>query len=867
MDGQHQTAPRQCSAIRYITFKKLGQVRRLAWQLGFSTCLTLPVAAAESGKFSLDAAGLAGVVQPFLKEHCVGCHGPEKVKGDFRIDTQLGENLLDPGQRERWASVVDVLNSHEMPPEKEPQPAAANVAAVVDWITAQMVRAEDAQRDGQRVLRRLNRTEYANTIRALLGVEADLSAFPLDGAAGGFDNNGKALTMSPMLVELYLEAARKAWDQALVEGPAPALTTWRFQPEEGSGDDHRVRLDAQNTPIVHGGKNEKRAGFTIMHHESWDRHCDARDFAVPLAGNYVVRVRAAGRVPTRADIVSAARQALEQRCAENKDAKGAAWQRAHLEEDLAHFQQDPLYDYGPPRLKLIQNLGGQPKVVAEWDVAAPTDAPQSYEFTVPFTTQRAGLSLEYAYSIPKVLENSWMQTRDTFPRPEAWVDWYELSGPIHAGWPPAAQQELLPHSPLAAHEEAAEAAAVLAKFLPRAYRRPVSAGEMAASLALYTAARPTAPNFLAALKVPLTACLAAPSFLYLTEPTNSTFTAYELATRLAYFLWSAPPDAALTAAAAAGELADPAKLRAQADRLLADPRAEALAENFAAQWLGLREVGANPPAAELYPNYDRHAETSMVQEALAFFNEVRRQDLSVLNFVSADFAMLNERMARYYGIPGVRGDAFRRVTLPPESHRGGLLTQAAMLCITSNGTRTSPVKRGVWVLKNVLGTDPGLPVSNAGDIAPKVPGLDKATVRQRLEIHRTLDQCARCHNKIDPLGLALENFNASGAWRQQEGFGYQGRVEKNDPLIDAHATLPDGTAINGVAELQAALVKKPELFLRCLAGKLYTYALGRELRLADRPTVLAACTAMTAHGHTLRSLIHFLITTPAFTQR
>jgi hypothetical protein len=337
---------------------------------------------------------------------------------------------------------------------------------------------------------------------------------------------------------------------------------------------------------------------------------------------------------------------------------------------------------------------------------------------------------------------------------------------------------------------------------------------------------------------------------------------HELAARLSYFLWSTMPDKELFKLADTGSLRNPGPLRAQVDRMLKDPRAAAFTRNFAGQWLGVREVGANPPAADLYPEYDRHLQASFVREPLEFFEEILRGDLSVLNFIKSDFVTVNERLARFYGISGVRGDMFRAV--PAEAHRGGIMTQGAMLTITSNGTRTSPVKRGTWLLKNLLGSDPGLPVANVGEIAPKVPGIDKATVRQRLAIHRELPQCGRCHEKIDPLGFALENFNAAGQWREQEGFGYKGRIQRDDPRVDATARLPDGTVIEGVEGLREALLERQELFLNCLAGKLFAYALGRELGLADRPAVQAAIEAMQRENLSLRSLIQAVVSSRVF---
>ena len=826
------------------------------------------VLAAEPVVFKADEATFQSRVTPFLNAHCGRCHGPQKKEGNLRIDLHLTTAFLDPAVKEKWGEVVNVLNSHEMPPEKEPQPKPEEVAGVVDWITAQMARAELIRRDGVIVLRRLNRDEYRNTIRDLIGVEFDTSGFPQDPPAGGFDNNGKALTMSPLQTELYLDAARKVLDRALVEGDRPPSIKWRFEPESGDSDSNRVRYDGNNA-IVNGGRNPVKDGFKILHHESWDKHLNARDFKVKHEGEYVIRIRAAGQVPSRADVVASADKALTDRADKQtkENPKGERYHREGRDRDLAHFQNDRMYDYGSVRLKVIQTLGGQPRTVAEFDVPATLDKPGVYEFRTRFTTESAGITLEYAYAIPRVLENFWFQSHDEFARPEAFVDWFELEGPLTESWPPASHQRLLTETAPKPAAERTQAREVLTQFMRRAYRRPVAAAEVEDKLKLFERVRGDSPSFLQAIKTPLVAVMVSPHFLYLAEPSASPaqkLTAHELAARLSYFLWSSMPDDALFRLADSGQLRDPKILSQQVSRLIADPKSEAFVRNFAGQWLSLREVGANPPAQDLFPQYDRHLEVSIVDESRAFFAEILRHDLSAMNFASSDFVTINERLARFYGIPNVRGDQFRRVAVPEGVHRGGIVTQASMLIVTSNGTRTSPVKRGTWVLKNVLGIDPGLPVANAGDIAPKVPGIDKATVRKRLEIHRELPQCARCHNKIDPLGFALENFNATGEWREQEGFGYKGRIDRNDPKIDASSKLPDGTAISGIDDLRAELLKKDELFLNCLSGKLFTYALGRELGVADQPLVKAAVEHSKKNGTTLKSIIQFIATSEAF---
>ncbi len=530
-----------------------------------------------------------------------------------------------------------------------------------------------------------------------------------------------------------------------------------------------------------------------------------------------------------------------------------------------------MYDYGPPRLKLIQTIAGQPRVLAEFDVPAAKDAPDVYEFDAKFTTDKVGVTIEYAYSIPSVLENFWFQSGDAFARPIAYVDWLEIEGPNYDAWPPSYQTRLVKEIQPKKQDELAVARQTIGMFMRRAYRRPLVAGELEEKLKLFDAARADADSFLSALKAPLIAVLCSPNFLFLTEPSEMTndgeprkLNEHELAARLSYFLWSSMPDDALFRAASAGKLNDHTGLLQEMQRMLDDPKSSALVENFTSQWLGLREVGANPPAPDLYPHYDRHLETSMVREGIEFFDVVLRQKLSVMNFVRSDFAVVNERMARFYGVPGVRGDNFRRVPIEAKVHRGGVVTMAAVHTITSNGTRTSPVKRGTWVMKNLLGIDPGLPVANAGDIAPKVPGIDKATVRQRLEVHRTLAQCARCHAKIDPLGFALENYNACGQWRDQEGFGYKGRIQREDPQIDASSRWIDGTEIVGVAGLQDTLVGQKRLFLKCLVSKMMTYALGRELGLADQPSVEAIAERLNNTDDTLPELIRQVVLSDAF---
>ena len=326
------------------------------------------------------------------------------------------------------------------------------------------------------------------------------------------------------------------------------------------------------------------------------------------------------------------------------------------------------------------------------------------------------------------------------------------------------------------------------------------------------------------------------------------------------------PDETLFELARRGELSSEATLRKQVDRMLRDPRSRRFVRNFTGQWFALRDVGTVVPDQSLYPHHDDHLQKSIVGETEAFFGYLLDKDLSALNLLDSDFALLNGRMARFYGIPGVIGDDFRPVPVRPEHHRGGLLTHASMLTLTSNGTRTSPVIRGVWLLENVLGTPPPPPPPDAGDIQPKVPGINKATVRVRLEHHRKIPQCAACHAKIDPLGFALENFNAVGQWRDQEGFGYKGRVSDADPEVDASGELPDGRRFTDFEEFKTILLSEPytEQFCRCLTEKLMTYAIGRGVGFTDRPIIDELSRSMPANDYSLRDLIVGIVLSEPF---
>ena len=831
--------------------------------------LTAATLVAKEDTLTPDHQGFKSIAQPYFQENCISCHGKKKSKGELNLETHLQNNFLDLAEASKWGEILNAVNSHEMPPEDEPQPDPETTDRFAEWVANELSRAEISQKSSRIILRRLNRNEYANTIRDLLGVDFNPEDFPEDPPSGGFDNIGSALTLSPLHLELYYNAARQVIDDAIFTGEKPPTIKWRFEPEKSAAGPDRTRVErGKNHILLNGGsKNQIIDGFVVSRSLDWDRIVGFRDFQLEQPGEYIIRVRAASRVPTRDDVVDFMTPLLKKRAQDDAKKRNRPLDQDRLQTQLAHFQTDRMYHYGPARLAIEGKLDGQPAFNHEIDLDVSFPNALNFEIRANFTTAKAGLKFTPSYSIPKALENNWVQRREEFPRPEALIDWIELEGPIYTVWPPKSHTRLLAGLPdnLDACGKK-EARLVLARFMPVAWRRPVTSHEVDQKLLLFDSLRSHGSSFLDSLKAPLVATLTSPHFLFLTEPSleSRDLNLHELATRLSYFIWSSMPDQELTALATSGELQQPSVLKKQINRLLASPKSKALSQNFAGQWLDLRKIGANPPSGELYPRYDRHLETSIAAESIAFFHEVLHHDLSILNFIKSDFVTINERLARFYDIPNVRGDTIRKVPVPTGHPRGGIVTQASILSVTSNGTRTSPVTRGTWVLKNLLGTDPGLPVANVGEIAPKVPGIDKATVRQRLAIHRELPQCARCHDKIDPLGLSLENFNAAGEWRLQEGFGYQGRIGKNDPVIDASAKMPDGTEFTGVTGLQNQLLKNEDLFLRCLAAKLSTYALGREMGYSDKAYLDSAVAHLKTHQYTLRSLIHFIATSEPF---
>ena len=443
------------------------------------------------------------------------------------------------------------------------------------------------------------------------------------------------------------------------------------------------------------------------------------------------------------------------------------------------------------------------------------------------------------------------------------VDWVEVSGPIFPDWPPKSHKSLFFAGDN--RQDAEYVREIFARFLPRAYRRPVTEAEMDGVVTVVERARQKGIGFHDAMRMGLARVLCSPGFLFIQEPTTDAsprrLNDYELASRLSYFLWSSMPDEELFELAKSGRLHETDVLTAQVDRLLDSPKAEAFVEGFAGQWLQIREFGSVMPAAEYKRDYDQELEDASRREAYAFFREVLANDLPITNFLDSDFVMINERLARHYGIEGVEGPQIRRVAIQPEHHRGGVLGMAGLMTYLSDGTRTLPVRRAAWVKTQLFGDPPGNPPPNAGEIQPNTAGA-KLTVRQRLDLHRNEPTCASCHAKLDPFGIALENYDAIGMWRTKaNGEGFRGR---NAPELDVSGSFPNGETFTSLEDYKAGLLRQKDDFTQNLATQLLTYALTRPVGYSDGKTVKVITDVTQREGYRLRPLIREIVRSEFF---
>ncbi len=762
-------------------------------------------------------------VRPFLAKHCLECHGTEKSKGDLRLD-RLSPDFSSEAGRERWLAVQERITSGAMPPKKQPRPPAREIESVSAWIGGKVVKAEAARRtvEGRVVVRRLNRIEYQNTVRDLLGVDIDLvDLLPLDTSSHGFDNLGDAMHVSSFLMERYLEAADKALNVAIASGRQPPVVKKRYFLKE-------ERAVKTSTEKVYRLLDDTVVMFSSS---PWNSIVVGQSYP-PDRGRFRYRISASGF---------------------QSDGKPVVYR----------------VDAGP------MLMGTKNHIISYFD--APADQPAVVEW-VDHLESRCHIRIS-----PYGLAGAQVVNRigaDAYTGPGLAIQWVEVEGPIHETWPPASHTRLfgdLPQKPapgnrleVVSENPAADAERILRDFIRRAYRRGVTDADVAPILDLVKTKLDEKRTFEQAVRVGLVAVMVSPDFLFLREQPGK-LDDFALASRLSYFLWSTMPDEELLSLAAGRKLGLPETLRGQAERLLRDPRAVSFTENFVDQWLGLRDIDFTEPTHILYPEFDDMLKVSMLRESHLFFEEILKNDLSLANFVASDFAMLNGRLAKHYGIPGVDGWEFKRVALPPDSHRGGVMTQGSVLKVTANGTSTSPVIRGAWVLDRILGTPPPRPPAGVPSVEPDIRGA--TTMREQLAKHRQIATCATCHVRIDPPGFALESFDVIGGWRENYRTSGRGQEVKVDgrrmpylkgPKVDPADVMPDGEKFQDIDGLKQLLLKDKDQVARALAVRLLTYATGGAPGMADVPEIDAIVKKIRDKDYGLRTLVHELVQSAVF---
>jgi hypothetical protein len=776
---------------------------------------------------------------PFFKKHCLACHDGEKQKGDFRLDN-LSRDFADPLAAQHWAEVVFRMNSGEMPPEDEPQPSAAELGRAVDWLTARINEGEAARmaKSGPVSHYRLSRDEYANTVYDLLGVRFDPNqpgAFNEDPRWHGFERIGALLSLSPSHVDRYLKAAETVLERAFpVEQPkslvrqADAILMRHHQERkklEDEGIAEKIRV-----PVWPGGAAPGLRGWWFSNMKE--------------SGVYRARIQLSGLpgIDGTAPHLSVWHTGLK---------------RSIFDEDIIASEDQP--------------------VVIEFETFLTLPADLEFRNEVPGAFQRDGNhTLNVLNSGGTIFLGSRDQSRtnptgyklfDDAGRaiyPMLVIDSVEWEGPIVSEADLKKREGLIP----AGEGDPAEARESLKRFATRAWRRPVTDAEMERYTKVLAAELAAGERFRSAHLAAMTGILTSKNFYYIEEGSamerREALNDWELASRLSYFLWGSMPDDALSAAAGAGKLRTPGGLRTELARMLDDPKIARFTDAFPRQWLQLYKVGMFPPDPRLYPGYDLWLEKSMTLEPAAFFAEVFGKNLPIREFLASDWTMVNPRLAQHYALPPLKESGFQRVALRPEDRRGGLLTQAGVLMLTSDGTRHRPVHRGVWVSEAIFGRTPPAPPPNVEPLEPTPSDQPKASIRMQLEAHATHATCASCHAKIDPLGFAFDHYDAIGQWRTHEATA-AGRGE--NPPVNASGTLPDGRAFSGAEEFKSLLLADMDRFAEAFVGQLATFALRRAMTIDDADDIRAIAEASREGGYRLREVVEALVASPLFARR
>ena len=785
-------------------------------------------------------------VLPVLQKHCYGCHGEKKQKGKLRLDT-LDLDFDRGPSAERWHDSLNNLNLGEMPPEDEPPLTDSERVVLTGWLTQRLEAAAVARRNagGQAVLRRLNRTEYQYTMADLLGLEMDYSGeFPSDAlSADGFYNNGASLGMSALQIENYLKTARKALDFILVEGDQP---------------ERKVSQVKRNTGKVKGpgsrrftGDSSDRLGRVNYWHGYFKE--------LPRTGRFTIRIKAStDRKPGQPAPVLFVRygysvSGLTLNIMGDAASVPISSATPQYYEIISYPGLFPYPEAHVPADKLngvitLQNVlvDGKPATKQEVKLVEQKD-------------KNGNIRKDKKGNIIKRKIKVYPEDPD-FPR--IIIDSVEFVRHDYASWPPPLHREVVPEGEDLRSDQSV--GRVLQQFLQRAWRRPVIEGELEQWTSHFKAIQKQGGSDMFSLKETLAAALASSKFIYLAEPHSGKksrkLSAHELASRLSYFLWSSMPDEELSVLADSGRLLEGSVLQGQFERMLKDPKSNRFAKEFCDQWLdleGVDRVAINP---QYYKNFDNRLKPYMAGETRAFFREILRSNTSALQFLDADFTMLNAPLAKHYGLEGPKSQNFERVSLHGTNRPGGVLGHASTHLAGSDGADSHPIKRAVWLLDRVLGTPPASPPPDVPLPDTNSPKWKNLSVREQLALHREKAACANCHKGIDPWGIAFEGYDAIGLLRK--------KTARRKKPVSTEVVLPGNHEISGLADLQEYLLtERRDQFAKALATKLLTYALGRSLKLEDELLIDELSVNFAKDDYRLSGLMKNIVTSRPFLSR
>jgi cytochrome c551/c552 len=732
-----------------------------------------------------------------VQKYCLTCHSARVKTGGLSLEEM---NPADAAAHaDVWEKVVMKLRGGMMPPQGMPRPDEPTLEAFAVALEQTLDRgALGKSIPGHKPVHRLNRTEYGNAVRDLLDLQVDvIDLLPADDESNGFDNIAGVLRVSPSLLEQYLSAARRIGSLAVGSDNDVVRLAYRIPPDD-SQEDH-----------VEGLPLGTRGGLLFRHNFPQDAEYEFSIFLMRNIVGYMKGLEYGHLFEVSVD-------------GERVFAVQVGGEADNLASDTNMSEAANKIDQ---RLKTRVKVKAGPHMVGV--TFAKRNASESDE---PLQPHERDHDLQNMNGIPQ-------------------IDHVNVTGPYNATGPgdTPSRRRIFTCTPKQASEEAACARRILTNLARRAYRRPVTNADVDPILALYEAGRKKG-TFDAGIEQGLRLILASPKFLFRTETAPASgvgrVSDVELASRLSFFLWSSIPDEELLTLATKGSLSQPAILERQVKRMLADPKSRSLVDNFASQWLMLRNLKGHIPTPGDFPNFDNELRQSFRQETELFFESIVREDRSLIDLINADYTFVNERLARHYGIPNVHGSYFRKVVLKNDERRG-LLGQGSILTVTSYPNRTSPVLRGKYILENILGTPPPAPPADVPDLQENHPGQEARSLRARLEMHRASPTCATCHRVMDPLGLALENFDGIGEWRVKEPGG----------VIDPAGQLADGSRVDGPVALRKAVMKRPELFVRTVTQKLMTYGLGRGIAHTDMPVIRGIATAGAAQNYRFSAIV------------